>query len=218
MIVMSDFARLTTGALVALVWLAAFAAPIAASGCSLEHVSGSDVLVPDSARINQKLIDAAIRAEVNLLRCKEGLSALSGNSGLASVAATHASWMAKARNMSHQSQVPDQDTVMARLSSTGVRFRVGSENLGKVARYEIDGGSFRIRNESSCSFATNAGQPIGAHSYQTLAKHIVTLWYNSPSHRANMMAPNIRMVGSGAAYDPSAPYCGAYYLSQNYLG
>jgi len=192
--------------------------PAAAQACSLARVNGADQQVPAQGRINQALIDAAIRAEVNLQRCKAGLSELGGDSGLADAAATHAKWMARANSLSHQSSVPGQSTVLARLRSAGVNFRVGSENIGQVARYTIDGTRFQVRDIATCAFATQAGAPIGAHSYQSLAHQIVTLWVNSPKHRRNMLDPKVRMVGSGAGYNPNAPYCGAFYLSQDYAG
>ena len=202
----------------ALVVGAAFALPQAAVACTLARVSGADAVVPASGRINESLIDAAIRAEVNVQRCKAGLGELSAAAGLAEAASTHAKWMARARTMSHDSQVPGQSSVLARLQSTGIDFRAGSENIGKIARYGIDGIQFRIRDAANCAFSTQAGTPIGAHTYQSLARHIVNLWVNSPKHRTNMLDPKVRMVGSGAGYDPSAPYCGAFYVSQNYAG
>ncbi|MDP1670019.1 CAP domain-containing protein [Phaeovulum sp.] len=202
----------------ALAVFAAIALPQIAGACSLARVSGADVVVPASGRINEALIDAAIRAEVNYQRCRAGLSELAAAPGLAEAASTHAKWMARAQTMSHESKVPGQSSVLARLQSSGIDFRAGSENIGKIARYGIDGIHFRIRDAGACAFATQDGTAIGAHSYQSLARHIVTLWVNSPKHRTNMLDPKVRMVGSGAGYDPSAPYCGAFYVSQNYAG
>lgn len=198
--------------------LAALALPQGAGACTLARVAGADATVPASGRINEALIDAAIRAEVNVQRCKAGLDELSAAEGLADAASTHAKWMARAQTMSHESQVPGQSNVLSRLQSSGVDFRAGSENIGKIARYGIDGIQFRIRDAGSCAFATQAGEAIGAHTYQSLARHIVNLWVNSPKHRTNMLDPRVRMVGSGAGFDPSAPYCGAFYVSQNYAG
>lgn len=196
----------------------ALAAPQVAGACSLARVSGADAVVPASGRIDGRLIDAAIRAEVNYQRCRAGRDELAAAPGLAEAAATHAKWMARAQTMSHESSVPGQSSVLARLQSTGIDFRAGSENIGKIARYGIDGIQFRIRDAGGCVFSTQDGQTIGAHSYQSLARHIVNLWVNSPKHRTNMLDPKVRMVGSGASYDPSAPYCGAFYVSQNYAG
>ncbi|WP_372839542.1 CAP domain-containing protein [Phaeovulum sp.] len=202
----------------ALVMLAALSVAGAADACSLARVSGAEAVVPATGRIDARLVDASIRAEVNYQRCRAGLSELAEAPGLAEAAATHAKWMARSRTMSHESSVPGQSSVKARLKSAGIDFRAGSENIGMVARYGIDGIQFRIRDASSCAFATQAGEPIGAHSYQSLARHIVNLWAASPAHRKNMLDPSMRMVGSGAGFDASAPYCGAYYVSQEYAG
>ncbi len=190
----------------------------ATNACALARVSGVDAVVPASGRIDARLIDASIRAEVNYQRCRAGLGELAEAPGLAEAATTHAKWMARSRTMSHDSSVPGQSSVLARLQSAGIDFRAGSENIGMIARYGIDGIQFRIRDASACAFATQAGETIGAHSYQSLARHIVNLWAASPAHRKNMLDPKVRMVGSGAGFDPSAPYCGAFYVSQEYAG
>ena len=200
------------------VFALALGAPHLAGACTLARVSGAEAVVPASGRIDGRLIDAAIRAEVNFQRCRAGLDELAAAPGLAEAAATHAKWMARAQTISHESSVPGQSSVLARLQSSGVEFRAGSENIGKIARYGIDGIQFRIRDAAACVFATQDGQTIGAHSYQSLARHIVNLWANSSKHRTNMLDPKVRMVGSGVGYDPSSPYCGAFYVSQNYAG
>lgn len=196
----------------------ALALPGTAQACRLARITGADQAIPASGRINQALVDTTIRAEVNFQRCKAGLSELAADEGLADAAATHARWMARNETLSHQSAVFGQNTVLARLRSSGVRFHIGSENIGQVARYGIDNIRFKIRDMSACAFATQAGAPIGVHSYQSLAHLIVSLWVNSPKHRTNMLDPRARVVGSGVGYDPKAPYCGAFYLSQDYAG
>ena len=104
------------------------------------------------------------------------------------------------------------------LKSSGVRFRAGSENIGLVHRFQIDGQRFRIRDASTCAFATGSGTPIGTHSYASLARHAVNLWMASSGHRRNILDRKVTMVGSAAAVDTSAPYCGQVYLSQNFAG
>ena len=136
--------------------------------------------------------------------------------GLAQVAATHSRWMARAGAVSHKSTVAGQSTVMSRMLGTGLKFHAGSENIGMVHRFGIDGQNFRIKG--TCSFATQAGQPIGAHTYASLARAMVDLWMASPAHRRNILDPKVRMVGSGAGFRAEAPYCGQFYLSQNFAG
>jgi uncharacterized protein YkwD len=189
----------------------------AAYACARQGVSGANVAITGNA-INQKLIDAAILSEVNYSRCKSGLNPLKSASGLRSVASNHAKWMARAGKISHKSGVAGQSTLRARMSSSGVNFSAGSENIGMVHRFQIDGSSFRIRDAGSCSFATNSGKAIPPHSYATLARSIVGYWMSSPGHRANILNRKVSLLGSGAAVRANAPYCGQIFISQNFAG
>lgn len=198
----------------ALILTAAAATP--ALACSRASVPGAEAQVVPG-RINQALVDAAIRAEVNFHRCKAGRPALKAAPGLSHVAETHAKWMARTRTVSHKSSVAGQSTLKARMSTSGIRFRAGSENIGMVHRYAIEGaGGFRIKG--ACEFTTHSGQPLGAHSYASLARHIVALWMSSPGHRSNILDGKVSMVGSGAALNPEAPNCGQFFVSQNFAG
>lgn len=194
-----------------------FAAP-ACAACSRALPSGSDAVVDAGRRIDKGRIDAAIRVEVNYHRCQAGLSALKPSDGLRRVAGTHAVWMAKARELSHRSTVAGQATTLARLKASGLRFHAGSENIGYLARYQIDGARFRIRDAPACAFASQSGQPIAPHSYATLARMIVTLWMQSPAHRRNILDPKVSRVGSAIGFDAAAPNCGRYYVAQGFAG
>lgn len=187
-----------------------------AQACSKASVAGIDA--PVGAKVDVALLDRAILAELNVQRCKAGLSALKGSPDLRHVAEVHSRWMAKTSRVSHQSTVAGQSTLKARLSSSGLRVKAGSENIAMVHRYAIDGMKFRIRDAASCSFATAAGEPIPAHSYASLARHAVKLWMASSGHRKNILDRRVTMVGSAAALNAKAANCGQIFLSQNFAG
>ncbi|MCB2124597.1 MAG: CAP domain-containing protein [Rhodobacteraceae bacterium] len=190
----------------------------AADACSRATVAGAEAPIRPEARIDQAVVDAAILAELNYHRCKAGLPALSDAQGLRKVAGRHAKWMASARVLSHQSQTPGQATTLARIRASGVRFRAGSENIGQIARFQIDGKSFRIADAASCGFLGGDGQVIPPHSYSTLARTIVAYWMASADHRRNILDRKVTRVGSGIGFDGKAPYCGNYYVSQSFAG
>jgi uncharacterized protein YkwD len=205
--------KLLRGALAALFVVIAAGS---ANACTRAAVSGSDA--PLGAKLNVALLDKAILSELNVQRCKAGLPALKASTDLRQVAEVHSRWMARTSKVSHQSTVAGQSTLKARLSSSGLRVRAGSENLAMVHRYALDGMQFRIRDASSCSFATAGGQAIPMHSYASLARHAVTLWMASSGHRRNILDRKVTMVGSAAALNASAPNCGQIFLSQNFAG
>ncbi len=189
-----------------------------AQACSRNLPAGANAAIAPGGRIDQPLIDASVRAEVNYHRCKAGLSKLSAAKGLRKVAGTHAQWMARAQNLSHKSRVSGQATTVARIRASGLRFRAGSENIGLVSHYQIDGKPFKFTDRANCGFASRDGKAIPPHSYASLARTIVNLWMASAVHRRNILDQKVSYVGSGLGFDPKAGYCGRFYVSQNFAG
>lgn len=192
----------------------AFVGPTHAA-CSAKPIAGSAKTVP-SIGINQALLDRLITEQVNLERCKRGLTTLKMNAGLRKQAAVHARWMASSRKLSHKATSGSSRRLKDRLRASGLRFRTGAENLGMVAHYNIDGRRFLIR--APCQFTTTSRQPIGHHSYHSLARLIVREWMASPGHRKNVLARKMRYVGTAAAIQPRTKHCGAVFLTQIFAG
>ncbi|MBT8425476.1 MAG: hypothetical protein KJO67_10910 [Silicimonas sp.] len=193
--------------------------PVAAEACSRTvSKEASRTLVP-SNRINQSLLEKAIRAEVNFHRCRAGLRKVgdAGN-GLTRQAQKHSKWMAKSQQLTHRSTVPGSSTLQQRVNNAGLKVRTGSENIGMVHRYQIDNRRFKILDSSSCQFATYEGQKLPAHSYASLARHIVNLWMNSSGHRKNILDRSVTRMSAAVAFDPNAQYCGRYWVTQNFVG
>lgn len=189
----------------------------AEAGCSRASVSGGDQAVPAS-KINQKLLDALILAEVNYQRCRHGRPKLVAASGLRKVAAGHSKWMAGAQKITHKSTASGRRSVLERLKKSGVKFSTGSENIGMLHYYQLDGLSFKIRNASACEFSTYGGAPLPRHTYKSLAQSAVDYWMSSSKHRTNILNRKVRMFGSGAWVNRNAEYCGTVYLTQNFAG
>ncbi len=196
-----------------------FTLPSAADACTRKVSKTAAQTIVPATRINQKLLSDSVRHEVNYHRCRAGLSPVA-NAGapLAKEARAHSRWMAKSQQLTHRSTVPGRASLKQRIRASGVNFRIGSENIGMVHRYRIDNRRFRIVNASQCKFATQQGQPLPAHSYASLARHIVNLWMNSPGHRRNILDRGAKQVSTAVAFDPKAQYCGRYWLTQNFIG
>lgn len=205
------------GTAIVLMIFAATAATAAVT-CSRSSVTGANAMIGAGGRLNSALLDQAILVELNFQRCQKGLAALQASPSLRNIAQNQAKWMARNSTVSHQSGVPGQTTLSARMSSSGVRFSAGSENIGMVHRFQIDGQSFRINNAGSCKFSTYGGKPIAEHSYASLARYVVDLWMASAGHRRNILDQRVSMVGSAAALNVAAQYCGQVYLAQNFAG
>lgn len=199
--------------------LAVSTLPAAADTCTRTVSKQAAQTIVPASQINQKLLDSAIRAEVNFHRCRAGLSKVgNAGTGLARQAEKHSLWMAKRQQLTHKSTVPGASTLRQRVKAAGVSFRTGSENIGMVHRYKIDNRRFKILSSSQCKFATYQGEALPAHSYASLARHVVELWMDSPSHRKNILDRRVNKVSSAVAFDPNAQYCGRFWLTQNFIG
>ena len=176
-------------------------------------------LIVPTGKINQSLLDATIRAEVNFHRCRAGLPKV-GDAGksLARQAQKHSTWMARSQQLTHRSTVPGAATLKQRVKAAGIPFRTGSENIGMVHRYQIDNRRFKIVDARNCKFASKSGKALPAHSYASLSRHIVDLWMNSPGHRKNILDRKVNKVSTAVAFDPKAQYCGRFWLTQNFVG
>jgi len=194
-------------------------APTAAEACSRTVSKKATQTVVPTGRINQSLLNNAIRAEVNFHRCRSGLKPVGdAGRGLITQAQKHSVWMARTQQLTHKSTVAGAATLVQRVKKAGVKFRTGSENIGMVHRYQIDNRRFKILNSSSCQFATQDGKALPAHSYASLARHAVTLWMNSPGHRKNILDKRVSKVSTAVAFDPKAQFCGRFWLTQNFIG
>ena len=196
-----------------------FVSAMDAEACSRNVSAKAAKTVVPSSRVNQALIDDAIRAEVNFHRCRAGLRPLAdaGNS-LANQAKKHSTWMARTQQLTHRSTVAGSATLKQRLRKSGLKFRTGAENIGMVHRYQIDNQRFKIANSNACQFTSTRGKPLPAHSYASLARHAVNLWMKSPGHRKNILNPKVTKMSSGVAFDPKARFCGRFWLTQNFIG
>lgn len=196
-----------------------FAMPTAADACSRSVSKKAAQTIVPTGRINQDLLDSAIRSEVNYHRCRAGLSKLGdAGKGMDKQAKKHSQWMARSQQLTHRSTVPGLSTLKQRVKAAGVKFKTGSENIGMVHRYQIDNRRFKILNSSQCQFATYEGQSLPAHSYASLARHAVNLWMESPGHRKNILDRRVKRVSTAVAFDPNAKYCGRFWLTQNFIG
>jgi len=188
----------------------------AALACSAAMPAGAARVLetrPDAA-----LFDAAVLAEVNRVRCAQGLLALAAAPGLRGAASEHATWMAGARSLSHTSRLPGKARMADRLRASGVPFRAGAENIALQNRYRFGTGMFRARNAAACQFVDATGRPIPAHSYESLARDAVAAWMASPGHRRNILDGRMRLAGTGLAFDARAPHCGQFYIAQMFAG
>ncbi len=209
--------RMTMFAL--LLGLATAVAGTSAEACSRKVSAKATKTVVPAAKIDQSLLNAAVRAEVNFHRCRAGLSKLKdAPRGMSKQTLIHSRWMAETNQLQHKNNIRGSKSLQQRVKSAGVRkVRTGAENIGRVHRYQIDNKHFKIVSSSACHFTHN-GQVLPAHTYASLARHIVNLWMNSPGHRKNILNRQVSQVTTQVAFDPKSQYCGSFWLTQALIG
>ena len=188
----------------------------AAGACPRALPAGAGKAVPAQG-IDQRLLNAAVLAEVNFHRCRHGRPALAPARQLTEAARGHSRWMAATGQLSHRSTLPGRQSARQRLTTPGVRFRAFAENIAMVHRMQVDGVRVQILDRARCHFAV-AGRRVPPHSYASLARSVVALWMASSGHRRNILNRRVAMAGTAAAFDPGGRYCGRYWLTQDFLG
>lgn len=196
--------------------LMVFGGPV--NACSKPKYSGAFLKQIPTKGINQSLFSEALRREVNYVRCRANRGELAAAEPLTKIAAGHSTWMARAEMLSHTSTVPGKSRVARRVKSTGIKYRTAAENIAAYNRFAFPKGQFKIRNASACKFATQSGKAIPAHSYASLAAAVVGGWMKSSGHKKNLLNRRMKLAGGGLAFDGKAPYCGRFFVTQNYLG
>lgn len=203
-------------------WLAAVLATFTGhqsqAACKKPAFSSPYLTPIPAAKINQTLFAEALRLEASFVRCKSGATELQNAAQLTAVAAPHSGWMARSHKLDHTSNVAGKQTMAARVRSTGLKFSTAAENIAAFDRFQFPTGQFKITNSSKCRFSYQNNKPIPAHSYASLAQTVVAGWMSSSGHRANLMNRRMKLAGAGLAYDAASPYCGRFYITQNYLG
>ncbi|MBP7240809.1 CAP domain-containing protein [Amaricoccus sp.] len=167
---------------------------------------------------DERLFQEAVLFYVNVERRRAGQRSLANDAKLARVAAGHAANMAAHRLMSHRLAVPKGGKLVERLQGNGVPYRRAGENIAMDKAFRLVGRPISTR-AVGCAFTyADTGEPVPRHTHASLATAAVTRWMNSKGHRDNILDPNFRRMGAGAAIDPGGPACGDVYLAQNFTG
>mgnify|MGYP000134275498 FL=1 len=166
--------------------------------------------------IDQKLFDEAVLIYSNAARRGRGLAPLSRDAKLARVASDQARNMAKLRMHSHALPIKGQSGFKERLDRQSLSYRNAGENIAMNKVYRLVGRPISTKM-GGCSFTYgDTNQPVPIHTYATLAQDVVAKWLSSPKHRASLLSPGFRRLGSGVGVDPKGVACGDVYLVQDF--
>lgn len=202
--------------LLAVALIGAAAAP-ARAACGIPPPGPeADAPIPGAA-FDPWLLDEAVRWFTNRERCARGLIPVRRDTALMRAAAIHAADMARLDFFGHDSPVPGRATLRERFTEAGVRWEAGGENLFRTSLYAFGARRFYVQDRGACRFSlTPRGAPIPAHSYRSLAEHLVAGWMESPGHRANILEPGWLRAGHAMAFRPDGETCGELFVAQEF--
>ena len=189
----------------------------AAYACSVTTLPGASAPVPAGAGLNQQLLDHLILAEVNYARCQHGRAPLTAAPRLRDVGIGHSRWMAQSGNVTHDGGPSGLATLAGRINSAGLPYHFAAENIATSHQLRLDNITVSP-GKSACVFHDMQGNLIARQTYASLAQTVVADWMNSPRHRANILNPQLREVGTGTAYGVDGAFCGLFYFTQDFVG
>ncbi|MCZ8341405.1 MAG: CAP domain-containing protein [Leptospira sp.] len=157
----------------------------------------------DPAKVDYPLLNAALFYMASKERRELGLRPFVYSEKCEQAAFGHAQDMVKYDFYSHTSKVGGKETLKDRLDLVGIENTVGGENIiiSFVIQYQAGRPVFTPAQNGGNFFSyTKGGTPISYHTYLSLAKSLVASWFNSPSHRKNILNPDYSYMGGGAYF------------------
>lgn len=174
----------------------------------------------DFENIDLKLLQAAVRALTNRERAAHNLTELRHDQALEQAAEEHSQAMRDRNFFSHTSPVPGRRTVGDRVRAAGFNGRGFGENIATSFGIQYETGrQVFIPSQNGGYFSYDyQGEPIPPHSYLSAAEVVVGQWMDSPGHRENILRPEYRYLGVGAAYVPDPRFHGipTFFMTQNF--
>ncbi|GBF43213.1 cysteine-rich secretory family protein [Leptospira ellinghausenii] len=157
----------------------------------------------DFAKVDYPLLNAAIFYVTSKERKQLGLRPFKYSERCEQAAFGHAQDMVTYDFYSHTSTVNGKETLKDRLDLVGVSETYSAENIINAFGIQYQSGRpvFTPAQNGGQFFSyTKAGTPIPNHTYLSLAKAVVEVWFNSPGHRKNILNPEFNYMGAGAYF------------------
>ncbi len=146
---------------------------------------------------NHYVLSISIFQATNLLRKKKGLSQLKPRLDLHNAGESHLKQMQKHHFFSHYNHVDASEyDITLRAKKYGGNYAFLGENIAIVPPMVVPNGKYRIQNlQGKIHYFDLTWKPLKVMTYGELGKHLVTEWYHSPGHRANLLNPHFNYVG-----------------------
>lgn len=176
----------------------------------------SEVVVPDA--INARLLDQAMRMEVNLARCVQGVSPVEASDDLAKAATLLAFSTARPGVSIASSEAMQGSDAVTRAAAAGFT-AVGLENTGWFPWMRmVEGNLARDWTLGPCGYRDAKGEPVRAFTYAAFAQEVVGLMARGGDSAETLLHPDIRAMGTGVGHSSDGAVCGTLYVVQSFGG
>lgn len=164
-------------------------------GCGAARPSAQPLpdAAPEPPHVDLPDLERRVLGEINRVRQERQRGRLQPDTALAAVARAHSDAMRARGFFAHQD--PDGRRGGDRARAAGYPFRAFGENL------------YRGRLADTVTEIRQGGRTTVSvlwHTPDTLARHIVESWMESPGHRDNMLSPAFDFGGVGIALGPES--------------
>lgn len=195
-----------------------FSASAAFAACEGRLPSGAQRAInPNSLSLTT--FSASVRYYANTERCARGLPPLKADPALFKAATVHSTFMARAQNLTHKSNVNGYRNLKERMRSSNVSMRTAGENIGQNFLFVLGGKSISLATRGRCKFTyADTGAAVPQHSYASLANELVHSWLSSSQHRKNLLNRRFNRMEASFGFTPDEATCGFIYASQNFAG
>ena len=159
----------------------------------------------DFRDVDYPRLHAAIFHATNATRRAHGQPELQPSAHLEHAARRYAQRMVDEGFLAHEDpHDASMRTPKQRAEAAGVENALPAENLATHPGFQFDSGEPLVvldpKGPDGPVLARKpGGPPIPKHTYETLAASVVEQWMNSPGHRKNLLHPEAKALGVGAA-------------------
>ena len=166
------------------------------------------------------LLEAAIFHQTNTERTANKLPAFQYSMAMNLMARRHSGEMAELQFFDHTSPTPANRTLADRLRNVSLTNVTAGENIAVLPAREIGSGRYVTHDPldgNEVWYDEVTGKRMDYFTYQALAEAVVAKWKNSPPHWKNILDPQFKFLGVGAArgeYDKEKQ--DSFYMTQNF--
>jgi uncharacterized protein YkwD len=171
---------------------------------------------------NPDLLEAAIFHETNHVRAEHDRRFLEPSAKASDAARSHSRWMVEAQMLSHSGAMDDgkRSNPFTRLQAVGLSPTTAAENVAFTFHLDYEPGRtvyIRERGDRRIFSYKPGGTPLESRTYLEFARAVVQQLMDSPTHRDNILLPEITHAGIGVVLNEADDSMDRIFVTQNFF-